>query len=656
MIPNEILCHGTDEPLKKAIKLRAGSLSMIFEPDSAFLRCIRMGEKELVRGIYVAVRDRNWDTVLSKVSNLKVECTQDAFDISFEVECIEREIAFFWTGTVIGDPEGRVTFTMDGIARSTFLRNRIGFCVLHPLQECAGKPCSVEKVDGTVEHGAFPQYISPHQPFKDMRAIAYDVAPGISAEIRFDGDIFEMEDQRNWTDASFKTYCTPLELPFPIEVMEGTRIVQTVTLEPTVEASGEILEPREDTPEVVFTVEENSSARLPHIGLGVASHDRSLSEREQARLKKLNLSHLRVDLDLTEPSYGDALKRAASEAEELGLSLEVALFLSEAAQEELTSLLKSLKKVKPRVSRWLVFDATAKVTTNKTLRLARDLLKEYQRDAAMGAGTNAYFAEFNREHPPAEGSELVCYSINPQVHAFDDTSLVETLEAQAETVESARRIAGDLPIVVTPVTLKPRFNPNATEPELAPKPDELPSQVDPRQMSLLGAGWTLGSIKYLSESGVHSVTYYETTGWRGVMEAESGSPLPEKFRSIPGAVFPLYHVLADVGEFAGGEVIPSSSSSSLDVDGLALYKDSLTRIILANLSPQLQHVRVECSSLGHHARLKYLNTKNAEEAMHSPETFLTESGLLQQTANHQLEICLLPYAIARIDTGDTVHG
>jgi hypothetical protein len=145
MIPKGILCHGTDEPLKKAIKLRAGSLSMIFEPASAFLRCIRMEEKELVRGIYVAVRDRNWDTVRSKVSNLKVEYTQDGFDISFEVECIEREIVFFWTGTVIGDPEGRVTFTMHGIARSTFLRNRIGFCVLHPMQEYAGKPCSVER-------------------------------------------------------------------------------------------------------------------------------------------------------------------------------------------------------------------------------------------------------------------------------------------------------------------------------------------------------------------------------------------------------------------------------------------------------------------------------------------------------------------------------
>ena len=140
------------------------------------------------------------------------------------------------------------------------------------------------------------------------------------------------------------------------------------------------------------------------------------------------------------------------------------------------------------------------------------------------------------------------------------------------------------------------------------------------------------------------------------MEAESGPPLPEKFRSIPGAVFPLYHVLADVGEFAGGEVIPSSSSSALNVDGMALCKDGLTRIILANLSPDLQHVQLECPSLTRYARVKHLNTTNIEEAMHSPETFRAESGLLQQTANHRLEICLLPYAIARIDIGDTVHG
>ena len=39
-----------------------------------------------------------------------------------------------------------------------------------------------------------------------------------------EGETFETEDQRNWSDASFKTYGTPLHLPFPVEVEEGTRV------------------------------------------------------------------------------------------------------------------------------------------------------------------------------------------------------------------------------------------------------------------------------------------------------------------------------------------------------------------------------------------------------------------------------------------------
>ena len=39
-----------------------------------------------------------------------------------------------------------------------------------------------------------------------------------------------MEDQRNWTDASFKTYCTPLARPFPVPVQAGDRVDQRVAL------------------------------------------------------------------------------------------------------------------------------------------------------------------------------------------------------------------------------------------------------------------------------------------------------------------------------------------------------------------------------------------------------------------------------------------
>src|SRR5204863_6388794 len=95
-------------------------------------------------------------------------------------------------------------------------------------------------VDGTLEKTRFPHYIAPQAlvdrrihpvyPFAELRAMTHEVQPEVWAELRCEGETFEMEDQRNWTDASFKTYGTPLRLPFPAQVEQGTRIAQSITL------------------------------------------------------------------------------------------------------------------------------------------------------------------------------------------------------------------------------------------------------------------------------------------------------------------------------------------------------------------------------------------------------------------------------------------
>jgi D-apionolactonase len=277
----------------------------------------------------------------------------------------------------------------------------------------------------------------------------------------------------------------------------------------------------------------------------------------------------------------------------------------------------------------------------------RQHLAGYDAKAGIYSGTDAYFTELNRGRPPVELLDGVCYSINPQVHAFDNASLAETLEAQGWTVESARAFTGDARLAISPVTLKPRCNPDATGPAPEVPPGALPPQVDERQMSLFGAGWTLGSLKYLAESGAGSVTYYETTGWRGVMEAAGGSPVPDRFRSLSGAVFPLYHVLADAGQFAGAEVLRSRSSETLLVDGLALRKHGTTRVLLANLSARDREVRVE--GLPAQVRVRFLDETNAEVAMQRPEGFRRVQGETWQPAGGELWMTLRPYAIARID-------
>ena len=235
---------------------------------------IKWGGREIVRRIYVAVRDRNWATITPRLCDQHTEIREDSFRISYEVEHKQGAIDFLWKGEIIGDASGAITFQMEGVARSTFLRNRIGFCVLHPGQECAGARCRVEQVDGAVTTGQFPRFIAPQAPSKDMKAIAHEWAPEMWAELRFTGDAFEMEDQRNWLDASFKTF-TPLRLPFPVEIAEGTKISQSVTLR--VQGRPAAVPSSAHGADITFEIKPSPALAVPKIGLGVASHGQPLT-------------------------------------------------------------------------------------------------------------------------------------------------------------------------------------------------------------------------------------------------------------------------------------------------------------------------------------------------------------------------------------------
>ncbi len=639
-LPLRVLHTGTEEPLRETRELQAGPLTLLYEDGG--IRYVRWGAREILRRVYVAVRDRNWGTVSATVGDLRIEAAPDSFEVSFNVECRRGDIQFDWRGVIHGDAKGTVVFSMEGEAKSTFLRNRIGFCILHPIKECAGRPCIVERVSGAINKGSFPRYVYAQQPFFDLKALSHEVAPGVRARVAFEGDTFEMEDQRNWGDASYKTYSTPLKLPFPVEVKKGTRISQKITL--SLEGAG--TPSRIIPPTIPISIGSATVAPLPRIGLCTASHGKPLSPFEVSTLKPLNLAHLRLDLAPGSAESDILLLRAANEARALGVKLEVALHLSDNAEVELKTFIAKLARADAPVGTWLIFHKNEKTTAQKWVSIAREILIPYQPDAHLGAGSNAYFAEINRAHPPKD-VELLCYSLNPQVHAFDNLTLIENLEGMEATVESARLIGENHPMAIGPVTLRPRFNPNATGPEPETPAGELPARVDPRQMSLFGAGWTLGSLKALAKSGVYSLTYYETTGRLGVMEREKDPPLHRGFPSQPGWAYPLYHVLADVGEFVGGSVLPWTSGNDLVVEGMGLTKGGRTRILLANLTEKTQKVRLACPLLKGEVRVKKLDESNVTAAMQMAGVFRTDPG--EPAKGNPLELELLPYAVLRVD-------
>ena len=57
-----------------------------------------------------------------------------------------------------------------------------------------------------------------------------------------------------------------------------------------------------------------------------------------------------------------------------------------------------------------------------------------------------------------------------------------------------------------------------------------------------------------------------------------------KFPALPGCVYPLYHVLADIGEMKGGKWVPDESWNHLQVEGLTIEANGHRRTFVANMT------------------------------------------------------------------------
>ena len=583
------LLHGTTEAPPPMLALRAGQTTALL--DGIDLRYVRAGRTELVRRVYVAVRDRNWQTIPAVVSDLEIDDRGDSFDVSFTARHSSHDIEFSWRGTVTGAADGRIVYELDGRAGRDMQYNRIGICVHHPWRETKGAPFRARTPDGEAD-GAFPELIGP-QALVDgtYRALfpAFDrldvSLPGRGSLVfEFEGDLWETEDHRNWTDANFKTYSTPIARGGPFDLRPGQSLTQRLTFT----ASDLEPEERREGP-VRLAVGSPTGASVPAIGLSADGDGHSLTDREAGLLSMLAPAHLRVETHLDRDDWQRVLAAAQESARRIGAQLEISLHLGLDDAALLAPLGEALA-AGPTVDRVLVIRADGRTgtptetTSAELVDLVRAQLAPRVPGAAIGGGTEMYFTEINRTRPQPAAWDFVCFSITPQIHAFTNVDLVESLDAQAENVRSAHALAEGKPIVISPITLRPRVNFHASRPE-PDDPSALPYAVDVRQPSLLAAAWTAGSLKYVAEPGTSSVTYYELTGWRGLIERSPDErPSHPDFHSRPGQVFPIFHVLADVIRWHGATVLEVTSDDPLVAVALAVEDQGETRSLLANLT------------------------------------------------------------------------
>lgn len=637
--------RGRSEPPVERRTVHAGLL--VGELEGPDLRYLRVGGLEIARRVYMAVRDRNWGTVQPELSDVTVETGEQSFALRFSA--LNRDSAlgvdFSWRGEIRGAADGVLTLSLDGVANTAMDFNRIGWCVLHPAEN-AGRRFRAWTAGGAVE-GTFPLEIGP-QLFVDGSAVPVvppfeqlevEAAEGVWARFAFGGAVFEVEDQRNWTDASFKTYSLSEAGPLPQRAEAGERIRQTVRISvagPAAPAKGS------EAPTIRL---RGPCGRMPALGVGAASHRNALTSRAGEILRAAGLAHVRVDIDTAAADWPDRLRRAASEARELDAALEVAVFVS-SDLDALDRVAGALRAERIPIERVLAFDHDEPTSSARTVETVRCSISPELGELPIVGGTNIFFADLNRHRPDLEGIDGIAWPITATVHASDDTSVIETATIHGETVRAARAFCGDKTLHVTPVTFNARFNPHATAPAPEPSRGELPPQVDARQPSLLAAAWTVASLHTLAESGVASVTYFETTGWRGLVERADASPAPDGFRSWPGMTFPVYHVLADAAPWRGAELIEVETTEPFALTALAARDDDGLHVLVASLLPHPQRCRIEGLPAGP-ARLRVVDENSFVLASSDPEAF--RAAWESVAVEDPLVLTLAPYAIVRLD-------
>lgn len=671
--------YGTSQAVPAAQRLTAGPWSVLFV-DGA-LRDIRHGGIEIIRSIAYLVRDRDWGTCVPELSGLVVGEQEGAFRIAYEAKCENPE------GHVLGyrisiecrseselgsESEIRGSLRVHAVctARTGFVTARCGFCVLHPIDGVAGAVARVEHGDGSVEDAHFPEMIDPWQPFMDIRSIEHRLAHGLTVRCELLGDTFEMEDQRNWSDASFKTYSRPLALPWPYTLAAGEVTAQTVRVSVGMDgAAGAVdspgtgtlnaSQPDNDGPDHASRGEgrvlagrfpaqrthaqgvasaanpDKSDAtiisllpslgpvktRLPALGLAVAPAEVDAVLKNFERLVELAPQRLLLHFDpvaghgLVELQYFASLVRRSG----LPATLECALPGVGAPEVELAAIAALVDEAALPLTGIVVSPSVHRQSNppgsisppcpplDEVYRAARRVFPALR----LGGGMLSYFTELNRKRPPLELVDVVTHATCPIVHAADDRSVMETLEAVPHITRSCRALIGSRPYVIGPVSIGMRQNPYGSR--VMPNPERERIAMagdDPRQRGLFGAAWLAGYAAALADTDLECLTVGALTGPRGLI-------------SDDGQRYPIYAIAAVLARLAGAERVACRSTRGNTVTAFAGRRASgATTVVLANLSAGEQRCLLELSELGPRTGAPYSNghdTDNAARAVTARE-------------------------------------
>jgi hypothetical protein len=614
------LC-GTEQVDPPSRLLKAGPLSA--ELENGQLRYVKFGGVEVLRAIAYLVRDENWGTFTPSLQDVRIDERPDSFTVTYRATCKDDRRTLAYDARITGASDGSLSFEVVAEPLTDVETNRTGFVVLHPVKGVAGAPLKVLHVDGREEISTFPAAIDPDCPFRDIRALSHEAMPGVWATCTMEGDTFEMEDHRNWSDASYKTYVRPLARPWPYTLAKGVKVEQAVRLS----IAGTAAAASDSGAEKPVAVRiGGETRRMPAIGLGVPADEAEPALHAIDLLKQLAPKWLVCQVDLRQEHGARELALYRRLGEETGaeIVLEIVTTGGMDPAGDLAPLGDTVRAAGLTPSAIAVFPAEhmKSVLPGSPWPVMPSFEEIYgaARNAfpgvKLGGGMATYFTELNRKRPPASLLDYVTHTTCPNVHASDDRSVMETLEALPYQIQSTRAFMGDaLAYRVGPSQLASRENPygKATTPNPSGGRACL-SRIDPRQRGLFNAAWTLGYVAALARGGLEAVAMGAPTGSFGHIYRRTDFPQAWFDETEGASIYPSFHVVAGLARLSGKPLLQLELEPQGSIDGLAVRDGDKTVLWLANLGTAPQTVTLPGSAV----RAAVLDESTFERAVSDP--------------------------------------
>ncbi|MFL4557542.1 hypothetical protein ACH19I_13260 [Yersinia kristensenii] len=642
----------------EASKQTLSATSLSAEFDHGALRWIRWRGVEVLRALTFLVRTPGWGTPEPQISGLDIQQSDDAFEVNYQAHYVNGGEQVTVNIRFAGRSDGTLSASARIAADTPFATNRTGFVVLYPLAGFAGTAVHVEDADGESAELTIPAAISPGQPIFNIRAITHRPVENLSVTTQFDGDIFEAEDHRNWSDASFKIYSRPIGLPYPYRLLPSQPTNQSVIIHISDDIAPRADEPVINTAEARVAVGAVTKQLIPAIGLGLSADESVAAIPYAPQLANLGPVHFLLRYDPAAQHNLEHLAAASQLAAEshLPVAFELLLTASHDPKPEILQAAQWLKEVGispvsvaifPKVDERSFQPGETRPPSPSDVDIYSAAKKAFP-NIPIGGGSPAFFTEFNRKRPSAGAFDFITHATTPTVHAADDASVIETLQSLPHIIRSARQITGsdkqiggDVPYRIGPIGIGARLNPYGSGPLANPDSARVGLAAnDPRQRGLFAAAWHVGYAAEVAQLGVDTLVLGAPTGPFGVISTRQSYAREWWDEQGEGQVYPLFHVAADLAAGSGKPRLETTSSSEkLAVIGWQESRENI--LLVANLTPE--PVSVTLAEVGV-ARVRILDVAHSEPAALSPQLFRQESD----ERNIGQGISLDAYAVARI--------